>query len=148
AATTTPPVVVKAPVELTSPLSSVSVQPKSIAEQSSRLQLTLRVGSNVYSVVFSPDGTRIVTGSADATAKLWDAHSGKELLTLKGHSHGNYAVAFSVAFSPDDTRIVTGSADGTAKLWDAQSGKELLTLSTGSSVYSAAFSPDGRRIAT
>jgi WD40 repeat protein len=41
------------------------------------------------SVAFSPNGQRIVTGSYDGTAKLWDAASGKELLTLKGHFWGN-----------------------------------------------------------
>ena len=39
-------------------------------------------------VAFSQDGRRIVTGSADHTAKVWDAASGKELLTLKGHTNG------------------------------------------------------------
>ena len=42
--------------------------------------------AEVRSVAFSPDGQRIVTGSGDQTAKVWDAASGKELLTLKGHS--------------------------------------------------------------
>ena len=39
-------------------------------------------------VAFSPDGQRIVTGSWDETAKVWEAASGRELLTLKGHSGG------------------------------------------------------------
>ena len=39
----------------------------------------------VTSVAFSPDGQRIVTGSDDHTAKVWEAASGRELLTLKGH---------------------------------------------------------------
>ena len=60
----------------------------------------------------------------DQTAKVWDAASGKELLTLKGHSDA----IRSVAFSPDGQRIVTGSGDQTAKVWEAASGKELLTL--------------------
>ncbi len=38
----------------------------------------------IHTVAFSPDGDRIVTGSADNTAKVWDAHTGAELLTLKG----------------------------------------------------------------
>ena len=69
-------------------------------------------------MAFSPDGQRIVTGSGDGTAKVWDAASGRELLTLKGHSD---RVA-SVAFSPDGQRIVTGSGDETAKVWEAASG--------------------------
>ena len=28
---------------------------------------------SVYSVVFSPDGTRIVSGSSDETVQIWDA---------------------------------------------------------------------------
>ena len=40
----------------------------------------------VTSVAFSPDGTRIVTGSWDKTAKVWDAQTGTPLLDLKGHT--------------------------------------------------------------
>ncbi len=60
---------------------------------------------------FSPDGARIVTGSFDRTAKVWDARTGTPLLDLKGHTDW----VSSVSFSPDGTRIVTGCADGTAK---------------------------------
>jgi WD40 repeat protein len=96
-------------------------------------------------VAFSLDGQRIVTGSGDQTAKVWDSASGKELLTLKGH--GGWV--WSVAFSPDGQRIVTGSGDQTAKVWDSASGKELLTLrGHGSPVESVAFSPDGQRVVT
>jgi WD40 repeat protein len=96
---------------------------------------------NVKSVAFSPDGKRIVTGGDDATAKVWDAQSGKELRTLKGHSD----TVDSVAVSRDGRRIATCSLDAT-KVWDAQSGKELLTLEDGGT--SVAFSPDSRRIVT
>ena len=40
----------------------------------------------VGSVSFSPDGTRIVTGSEDGTARVWDARTGTALLELKGHT--------------------------------------------------------------
>jgi WD40 repeat protein/serine/threonine protein kinase len=102
-------------------------------------------GGPVSSVAISPNGQRIVTGSADQTARVWDAATGKELLTLKGHS----AAINSVAFSPDGQRIVTGSADQTAKVWDAATGKERLTLKGHSAaINSVAFSPDGQRIVT
>ncbi len=94
---------------------------------------------------FSPDGDRIVTASSDNTAKVWDAQTGQEILTLAGHA-GSVS---SAAFSPDGTRIVTASADNTAKVWDATDGQEILTLAGHSdSVRSAAFSPDGTLIVT
>ena len=40
----------------------------------------------MFSVAWSPDGKRLATASEDKTAKVWDAASGQELLTLKGHT--------------------------------------------------------------
>jgi hypothetical protein len=96
-------------------------------------------------VAFSPDGKRILTGSDDQTAKVWDAVTGREVLALKGHNGWVNAVAFS----PDGKRIITGSEDNTVKVWDAQGGQELLTLKGHTSVvFSVAFSPDGKRLVT
>ena len=97
----------------------------------------------VCSVAFSPDGKRIVSGSDDKTLKVWDATSGQEMLTLKGHTGD----VMSVAFSPDGKRIVSGSDDKTLKVWDAATGQETLTLKGHTNaVSSVAFSPDGKRI--
>jgi WD40 repeat protein len=96
----------------------------------------------VTSVAFSPDGTRIVSGSSDDTVRVWNATSGENLLVLRDHDS-----VFSVAFSPDGTRIVSGSNDKTVRVWDVSSGQSLLVLpGHDESVESVAFSPDGSRI--
>ncbi|MFN7769521.1 MAG: hypothetical protein ACK5UC_20165 [Planctomycetaceae bacterium] len=97
----------------------------------------------VFSVAYSPDGKRIVSGSDDKTLKVWDAVTGQETLTLTGHTNR----VFSVAYSPDGKRIVSGSYDKTLKVWDAATGQETLTLTghTGP-VLSVAYSPDGKWI--
>ncbi len=101
--------------------------------------------SEVISVSWSPERTRLATGSIDGTAKVWDSADGHELLTLRGHAG---SVLF-VSWSPDGTRLATGSMDGTAKVWDAADGRELLTLKGHSDlVSSVAWSPDGTRLAT
>ncbi len=64
---------------------------------------------------WSPNGTRILSASTDNTAKVWDAATGDELLTLHGHD----MFVWDAAWSPDGTMIVTVSEDGTAKVWPA-----------------------------
>jgi WD40 repeat protein len=63
------------------------------------------------------DQTAYATAKSwDWTVKVWDARTGQETLTLKGHSDS----VQSVAFSPDGWRLASASADGTVKVWDAR----------------------------
>ena len=111
----------------------------------SQLAMLSGHGAIVRSAAYSPDGTRIVTGSADKTARIWDARTNVQLAVLSGH--GDYVT--SAAYSPDGTRIVTASLDKTARIWDARTGAQLIVLSGhGDYVTSAAYSPDGTRIVT
>jgi hypothetical protein len=99
----------------------------------------------VWSAAFSPGGKRVVTSSADGTARVWDAENGRALANLTGHQNS----VLTAAFSPDGKRVVTASSDKTARVWDAQSGRELATLiGHQDSVLTAAFSPDGKRVVT
>ena len=67
----------------------------------------------VESVAYSPDGTKIISGSTDKTIKIWNANTGECLQTLEGHLD----IIWSVAFSPDGTKIISGSDDTTIKIW-------------------------------
>ena len=97
----------------------------------------------VYSIAYDHAGTRLVTASADGTARIWDAETGQVLLVLSGHS----GAVNSAVFSPDGKLVATGGADTTVRLWDAASGQMLQNM-TGHSgaVNSVAFSPDGQKI--
>src|SRR5262249_55240480 len=109
--------------------------------------LTLRHTDSVQSVAHSPDGRRLLTVSWEGTAMVWDAATGKKLLTLRTLRTGEPMTAG--AFSPDGRRLATGSFDGVVKVWDATTGKEVLAPKGHSRTVNAiAFSPDGRRLST
>jgi sugar lactone lactonase YvrE len=101
----------------------------------------------VRSVAFSPDGKRVVTGSDDKTARVWDLSRATPAATvLEGHRDA----VWSVAFSPGGKRVVTGSDDKTARVWDLSRATPAATVLEGhrGGVNSVAFSPDGKRVVT
>ena len=72
----------------------------------------------ICSVLFSPDGTHVISGSKDETIHVWDATSGRLIL---GPIECNSEV-FSVGFSPDGSFIASGLCDGSIKIWDSRNG--------------------------
>ena len=79
--------------------------------------------TRVTSVAWSPDSTRIASASFDKTVQIWDAATGRHILTYKGHSDR----VLCVAWSHDGKRIASASADHTVQVWDATSGKTIFT---------------------
>ena len=93
----------------------------------------------VNSVCFSPDGEQLVSGSNDASIKIWDATTGELVNELLGHSDG----VNSVCFSPDGSRIASASFDKKVKVWNSKTGQEVLDLQGHTDgVLSICFSDD------
>ncbi len=100
---------------------------------------------SLWAVDYSPDGSFVVTGSGDGTARLWGTTSGKQLRAFIGHEDE----VVSVAFGPDGRTVLTGSYDQTARLWDVETGQELRRFVEPDSTYVAvAYSPDGQFVLT
>jgi WD40 repeat protein len=117
----------------------------------------------ILDLCLSSDEEWIVTGSADNTARIWDAATGTEVVKLSGHVSEVTAVA--ILADPVGLRVLTGSSDKTAKLWaisglggaadGSESGsagpqaKELLSLKGHTrGLTSVAFGPDGQAALT
>ncbi|MEV6235437.1 TIR domain-containing protein [Lentzea sp. NPDC051838] len=117
------------------------------AVRTSRLRGHLRGhDAAVNSVVFSPDGTRVLTASDDGTARVWNVENQREILKLQGHS----APVRSAEYSSDGTRVLTASEDKTIRVWDANTGAVLFEQQPdpwSDTLYWATISPDGKLIA-
>ncbi|MGE4046209.1 MAG: hypothetical protein AB7F35_15240, partial [Acetobacteraceae bacterium] len=104
-------------------------------------------GASVFTATFSADGQRVVTASADRTARVWDLSGPRPVATvLEGHTSG----VSSAAFSADGRYVVTASWDETARVWDLSGPRPVATVLEGhtGAVSSATFSADGRRVVT
>ena len=63
----------------------------------------------------------LATGSYDATIKIWDLETGREMRTLKGHTMGIRCLQF------DDNKLISGSLDKTLKVWNWRTGECIST---------------------
>jgi WD40 repeat protein len=101
---------------------------------------------------FSPDGKTIAgaggSNTSGITIKLWEAATGRELLTLVG---GHTGWLMSLVFSPDGKSLASTSLDGTIRIWSLSPGSESVAVS---GPEAAAFgtrveyNPNGQEFAT
>lgn len=99
----------------------------------------------IKTLSFSPKGERLVSGSGDGTARLWDPRTGECQQVLQGHT----ADVFGVAFSPNGEKVATASFDQTGRIWNVRDGTCDATLKGHEKgIRCLAWSPDGKTLAT
>ncbi len=119
----------------------------------------------VYCVVWNPAGTQVLSGSKDASLRLWDAAGGTLVKEFKAYKEkdfpkGHKEPVFCAAFSPDGKTIASGSAglERTIKIWNVADGSVIhdlvnpnLKLPAGSPpqshpgwIYGLRFTSDGK----
>ncbi|MFO0930565.1 MAG: hypothetical protein U0736_26630, partial [Gemmataceae bacterium] len=97
----------------------------------------------VTALAVSPDGKRLLTGSADRTAVVWDLATGRAVArhTLAGEIH-------AVAFAPDGKRLVSGGTGGNLQEWTTDTGRigRPIERQRGGTVIAAVYSGDGTTV--
>jgi WD40 repeat protein len=99
----------------------------------------------VNTIAFSPDGSRLASGSDDYTLLLWNVGTAQAPPTPAGHSGS----INTIVFSSDGSKLATGSGDKTVRVWDVRTGLvELVLREHRGPVQTVVFSNDGRRLAS
>jgi WD40 repeat protein len=98
--------------------------------------------TNILSVSWNHDSSKIISSSAEMPIQIWDAESG----TLRNRLTGHSASVLTVFWNHDDSKIFSGSRDGTIRIWDGTTGQLLKTGSFGGNVSSVRLSKAGDQI--
>jgi WD40 repeat protein/tRNA A-37 threonylcarbamoyl transferase component Bud32 len=100
-----------------------------------------RQSREAMTVAYSPDGQRLASAGADKIITLWEVRTGQERVIQTPHG----GAIRSLVFSRDGKHLASVGAFH-VRVWDPATGKEIVAHA-GASPLSAAFSPDGSRLA-
>ena len=96
---------------------------------------------DILAIAISGDGSKMLTGSADQSAQVWDAKLGWPLVSLRNpNGSGGSGAINDVAFSPDNKFAVTASHNSVS-IWEVKSGRQITRLSGTAPI---SFSPGGK----
>ncbi|MHC4403463.1 MAG: WD40 repeat domain-containing protein, partial [Planctomycetota bacterium] len=101
----------------------------------------------VKALAFSPDGTRLFSGSFDGEIKVWDPRVPEQLASITAHEDGKWLG--KLALSPSGEALASGTVrpPGEVRLWDARTLQLRATLASPQTVYSLAFSRNSELLA-
>lgn len=125
-------------------LKEVAVKKSNIYKQGI-LEPSSSFEGEIHSLVYSPNGLVIATGSSDYDIRLWDSQTYAALNTLSGHK----GLVTALAYSPDGRTIVSASNDKTIIIWNADTGEIIHTVDGYSEIVTTlSYSQDGKTIAS
>ena len=132
-------------LELTSTSNEGTASPGGVPVPSEVVPRVREKTGFVWALVPSPDGSQIVSGSTDASLRLWSTATGELLRVIKGPK----GMIYSVAWSPDGRRVAVGSETKVVRVYEVSSGelKHELACHTGD-VHGVCYSSDGRWLAS
>ncbi|EPS29057.1 hypothetical protein PDE_04004 [Penicillium oxalicum 114-2] len=105
---------------------------------SSCLQTLEGHGDSIWSIAWSPDGSRLASASGDKTVRIWDPATGQPESSLEGHSDS----VRTIAWSADGSRLASASFKKDVRIWDPTTGQLKSTL------QGHIWSPDGSKLAS
>ena len=101
--------------------------------------------AKVTGVLFSLDGTRLVSADANGFIRVWDSPTGTALQVIAGHD----GAITDLAFTPDGALLVTAGHDGTVRLWNTTSWEAVTVLQANTDeVVNIAINPTGTVLAS
>jgi WD40 repeat protein len=102
--------------------------------------------AGVTALAFTADGRWLLGASSDRTARIWDLETGREVLRVDAH----VAPVTALALAPDGRSFATAGAtlDGRVRLWSFPAGSPVWQAFGDTAVWSLAFAPSGRVIAS
>ncbi|XP_060070874.1 WD repeat-containing protein 26-like [Ylistrum balloti] len=119
---------------------------------STTIQILNEHCDEVWFCRFSPDGTKLATGSKDGSLIIWELDMATyELTRVKSLDSHSYGVSY-IAWSPDGTHIIACGPDDCSDLWlwNAETGdlRVKMSQSPEDSLTTAAWQPDGKKFVT
>lgn len=120
-------------------------RPKMVPTTPSAASRPIIMDESPFSLVFSPDGSRLYAGDSNGNVEIFDATSLARVGTFPGDGHP----IFGETITPDSRTLATVDESGALGLWDLATSQELgVPLVTPATIFTSQFSANGSELVT